>query len=269
MNQLIRPALDTMSRGEFVPAALSGHRGRPDPRPVRAPLAHIPGRTQRRHRSPLPGGPPAQPGPQPKEADVECSTHPPPTSVVEGPEQRPWTKGVGEMNKILRGPILAVALAAVVVGPALATAGAGFHQTIQIGATVDGRIHAEEFGDQAGLEGPGRLRDRDTRDRPTGNVRLAHASGCRHRQRCLRQRDLLRRGVQRHGPRRRLGVRRVGRRPGTRPQPERDDPGHGQCHLHRPGREHRMPSLRITRTIRAAPSRNHGARGPASRRCLG
>ena len=95
-------------------------------------------------------------------------------------------KGVGEMNKILRGPILAVALAAVVVGPALATAGAGFHQTIQIGATVDGRIHAQEFGDQAGLEGPGRLRDRDTRDRPTGNVRLAHASGCRHRQRVPR-----------------------------------------------------------------------------------
>jgi quercetin dioxygenase-like cupin family protein len=46
------------------------------------------------------------------------------------------------MRKTLRGPLIALALAAVVVGPVLATTGVGFHQTFQSRATVDGRIHA-------------------------------------------------------------------------------------------------------------------------------
>ena len=47
------------------------------------------------------------------------------------------------MRKTFRGPLIALALAAVVVGPVLATTGVGFHQTIQSRATVSGRIHAK------------------------------------------------------------------------------------------------------------------------------
>jgi quercetin dioxygenase-like cupin family protein len=58
------------------------------------------------------------------------------------------------MNMLFRGPVLAVALAAVVVGPVLATAGAGFHQTIQSRATVDGRIHAKGSEIKLDSKGP-------------------------------------------------------------------------------------------------------------------